>query len=130
MLFAKSRVSGLFRISVMGGGVEAAQHLPIPYEVWDFDIALDGHHLVFTSADKKSGEMRGIYVCTTEGAELQRLPLSPAKYRSPAWSPDGKYIAFTYDRGANPPGIRIVDADGKNKRILTRDEADAGPFWR
>jgi dipeptidyl aminopeptidase/acylaminoacyl peptidase len=128
VIFAKSRASGLFRLSVLGGQAGAAQHLPIPYEVWEFDIAPDGRHLVFTSAER--GDLRGLYSCTTEGTELRRLPLPAAKYRSPAWSPDGKAIAFTYDRGATLPGIRIVDVEGRNKRILTRDEANAGPIWR
>ncbi len=128
VLFAKARATGLFRISVMGGYEGAAQHIPIAREIYEFDISSDGRRVVFTSPEK--GELKGLYVCDIEGNGLQRLPLPTAKYRSPTWSPDGKSIAFTYARGANPPGIRIVDADGKHVRILTRDETAAGPFWR
>lgn len=128
ILFAKSGAKGIFRISVLGGSQGAAQHLSIAREVWEFDIAPDGRHIVFTSPEK--GEMKGMYVCTSEGTGLRRLPLSMAQYRSPSWSPDGQHIAFTYDLGAKSPGLRVIDADGKNLRVLTRDEAVAGPIWR
>jgi dipeptidyl aminopeptidase/acylaminoacyl peptidase len=42
-----------------------------------------------------------------------------------AWSPDGKRIAF-----AGPgPGLWVVDADGGNRRPLTRNEGDDDPAW-
>src|SRR5262245_7028744 len=39
----------------------------------------------------------------------------------PAWSPDGKHIAFLLNSGAVPgadAGVHLMDADGKNRRRL------------
>jgi Tol biopolymer transport system component len=37
----------------------------------------------------------------------------------PIWSPDGKYIAFDLDISAYPPGIYLMDADGRHLHRLT-----------
>jgi len=57
------------------------------------------------------------------------LFLSPAKDRHPAWSPDGKRLAFTSDR-AGRPDIWITDLDGHETTQLTNDPASATtPAW-
>jgi Tol biopolymer transport system component len=38
----------------------------------------------------------------------------------PIWSPDGKYIAFDLDVSAHPPGIYLMDADGRHLHRLTQ----------
>ena len=48
---------------------------------------------------------------------------------SPAWSPDGRRIAFMSDRDENPE-IYVMDADGANQTRLTRTELeDSLPAW-
>jgi Tol biopolymer transport system component len=51
--------------------------------------------------------------------------------RSPAWSPDGRRIAFARDSGAGR-GIYVMDADGGNLARLTSaaiDNGDRSPLW-
>ncbi len=48
---------------------------------------------------------------------------------TPAWSPDGKQIAFTSTRGGRPQ-IYVMDADGKNlRRVSQGDTSDFSPTW-
>lgn len=47
----------------------------------------------------------------------------------PAWSPDGRQIAFSSDRDGNRE-IYVMDADGANVRRLTDHPAwDGHPYW-
>ncbi len=49
--------------------------------------------------------------------------------QGPAWSPDGRRIAFTSLRDANPE-IYVMDADGRNQQRLTHHRTiDSDPAW-
>jgi Tol biopolymer transport system component len=46
----------------------------------------------------------------------------PVRYWSPAWSPDGKRIAFVSDRDGSPFGqVYVADADGSDPRQVSDD---------
>ncbi len=47
----------------------------------------------------------------------------------PAWSPDGKMIAFSRVRDGGVPELWIMDADGGNARFLTRGQNAAGAIY-
>ena len=50
----------------------------------------------------------------------------------PAWSPDGRRIAFvgSVGRGRHNPEIYVVNADGSGQRSLTRNtRGDTNPVW-
>jgi Tol biopolymer transport system component len=48
---------------------------------------------------------------------------------APAWSPDGKKIAFVQTLRGNSD-LYVMNADGSHKRVLTHDEAkEADPDW-
>jgi WD40 repeat protein len=74
-----------------------------------------------------------IYVMNADGTNPVRLTNHRGDDITPAWSPDGKRIAYvTYD---DPPGdagthIFVINADGTNRVRLTNDEAfDLDPEW-
>jgi len=53
--------------------------------------------------------------------------------KSPAWSPDGKWIAYShFNRNVNdslyPTGLYIIDTNGTNKRMLIAGNVDS-PDW-
>ena len=66
------------------------------------------------------------------GKNQKRLTVNPARDESPAWSPDGKKIAFVSNRNnVNKDRVQIwvIDADGKNPIRLTDGLVDANPDW-
>ena len=78
----------------------------------------------------------GLYVMNANGSGLRSLAqrllgrLGPGDGASqPAWSPDGRRIAFVADRGGNDD-VFVVNADGGGLRRLTRNPAgDGAPVW-
>jgi Tol biopolymer transport system component len=62
-----------------------------------------------------------IYVSAIDGSGLRRLTVDSAVDSVPAWSPDGREIAFNSDRSGRPQ-VWLMAADGSNQRALV-----AGP---
>ena len=73
----------------------------------------------------------GIWTMNVDGGGLRLLT---DKGNTPAWSPDGKTIAY---RSTFPEAIWLMDADGSNLRQLTtptqrpraQDDSDSEPDW-
>ena len=81
-----------------------------------------------------------IYVMNADGSGRRRLARNPAGNETsfgcanppsiprPAWSPDGKKIAFERFRGYSSPRIYVINTDGSGRRRLTTKD-DTGPSW-
>ncbi len=96
----------------------------------------DGRKLAFSSDRDSPVTRRGragvrsgdIYVLDLAERRLQRLTDAPGWDGSPAWSGDGKTIAFYSQRGLTPTPhnqsarIWAMNADGSNQRVVTPDE--------
>jgi hypothetical protein len=71
----------------------------------------------------------GLEFANADGTNVHTVA-SAYDTRDPAWSPTGLRLAFT---GRDPAGrgqILLIDADGSNRRQLTRDPAGASdPTW-
>jgi imidazolonepropionase-like amidohydrolase/Tol biopolymer transport system component len=80
----------------------------------DVDVSPDGRTIAFTL-------LGDIYAMPIEGGAARRIAEGLAWEVQPRFSPDGKRIAFTSDRGGGD-NIWIMDADGGNKRQLTKEE--------
>jgi Tol biopolymer transport system component len=77
-----------------------------------------------------AGTNRGLYLMTARGHVLRRLtPRNLVASRDsdpPSWSPDGKSLAFSGERGSRR-GIWTVGRDGTHLRFLARD--GFAPTW-
>jgi Tol biopolymer transport system component len=97
----------------------------------------DGNWIAFSS--NRDGRW-GIYVMTAQGTSARRLTFTDTdppggnwlqgNSGSPAWSPDGKWIAYVSHQDGNRE-IYIMRSDGTEKTRLTwNDAADLSPAWR
>jgi Tol biopolymer transport system component len=66
-----------------------------------------------------------IYTMNADGTELDPLTDNPRSDYKPAWSPDGKTIAFTSFRDGNQE-IYTMNANGTNQTNVTNDTAEDG----
>ncbi len=64
-----------------------------------------------------------IYVINADGSGLRHL----TDGMEPAWSPDGKKVAFA--RWRDPRGLYIIDEDGSNETLIFGWVAAKGPAW-
>jgi Tol biopolymer transport system component len=82
------------------------------------DWAPEGRRFVLTG--KRDDErFFGLYVFSADGREHRRITPDEWEAQYPAWSPDGRTIAFTRVVPPNEFDIWVLDADGGNPRQLT-----------
>jgi Tol biopolymer transport system component len=98
----------------------------------------DGSKLVFTSPCRSRGEFfevtykdSSLYLVNADGTGLKPLTTVPGSDFDPAWSPDGKRIAFTSMRDGNKQ-IYLLDADSLAVTRLTDKDSgteNSQPSW-
>ncbi len=80
-------------------------------------VSPDGTRLAFTS-DRGGGGNFSIYIAAADASRPHRLTTEPGIHSSPAWTPDGRQIAFASTH-AGASQIYIVNADGSGLKALT-----------
>ena len=94
-----------------------------PLVDWDPSWSPDGRHIAFTANGRpgdwgaRGGDLE-IYMMEANGSNPRKLTNNLRQDTDPAWSPDGKHIAYasTIDRNNE---IYVMDVDGGKPRKLT-----------
>ena len=85
-----------------------------------------GDRIAFSGG--QPGDSSSIYVVRRDGSHLTRLTPPGREAQYPAWSPDGRRIAFTYVETGGF-SIYVMDATGTNVKRLTNGPEDNWPVW-
>ncbi len=132
---------GRYLVRTDGSGARKLPYIPLT-AVW----SPDGRQIAFVG-NKLRNRLPGqlgpcckpnsdIYVMNADGSGTRRLTHNAGYDGEPAWSPDGRKIAFQSKRGfvvgqrMGIGEIYVMNADGSGKRNLTRNPAqDGSPSW-
>ena len=80
-------------------------------------------------AAASKGEQESIYIMRSDGSGIVKLTKDGYKNRGPAWSPDGRNLAFYSDRSGKYE-IWEIGIDGSNLRQLSISEGQVlNPNW-
>ena len=85
-----------------------------------------GREIAFIS---DRGGLPQVYLIDAEGANERPLLSLGGHMDSPAWSPDGRFLAFTWDGGGGGFHIYLADVASGQVLRLTREGRNENPTW-
>lgn len=89
-----------------------------------------GEEILFFSRHETNNEDDELYRMNLKSGKLKRLAHRPQHDFCPAWSPDGRRIAYAASMEPARPEIFIVKKNGKGRRRITfNEDGDTLPQW-
>jgi TolB protein len=128
---ARTIYFGRYRVSTDGSGTRWLPYIPLR-AVW----SPDGRQIAFARMIRRTGpgpccspSHSDISVMNADGSGTRELTHNARQNDEPAWSPDGRSIAFVSRRDGNAE-VYVMNADGSGQRNLTRHPAKVlHPSW-
>jgi Tol biopolymer transport system component len=121
-----------FQIFVADSNGSRLKNLSLGASHFDPDVSTDGKRIAF-SASVQSEWGPDIWVMNADGTNRVRLTHTAkgnASSRTPAWSPDGKRVAFVTTVGVWENQIFVMNADGTDVHPVTEAAGDSrAPEW-
>ena len=125
---------GIFTLNADGSAPTTLYDVPGAYDsapAW----SPDGTKIAFESnADVAGANPEGdmeIWVMRADGSRPRQLTRNTAHDEGPAWSPDGRLLAFTSGPDDKHGDIHVMPAAGGDaRRLTTYENADESPDWQ
>ena len=89
----------------------------------------DSKRIAYSGPAAGGGQAADIFVMSADGREVTALTHSAADDYAPAWSPDGRSIAFVSGPPGGPSAVLVMGADGAEPRVVDQGPAIAGVSW-
>jgi len=110
------------------GSGKLEQISPADMYVYEYDWSPDGNQFVTTAAHGNGDDnwyIAQLYTLTASGGAMKSIYKPTLQVANPAWSPDGKSVAFISglmsDEGSVGGDIFVISADGGEARNVTPD---------
>lgn len=100
---------GLTLVKLDGSGFS----MPVSSEAYYAGWSPDGNKILYVKK-ATSSSLSDIYVVNSDGTNPQNITQSPANYRSPRWTNDGR-IVFIFSASNAAFELAIIDADGNGR---------------
>jgi dipeptidyl aminopeptidase/acylaminoacyl peptidase len=127
--FMLAREIHLFRLDAATG--EHRQLTDGPFDVLSFGISANGRHIAHArTREGRFAHRSDLWVCDADGSRERQLTRDFATVMSPAWSPDGRWIAFcaTVQEGDAQTGLYVMEfGSGRVQRLGDADLQVADP---
>ncbi len=119
--FAAGGINRIFAMDPAGGPWRRLS--PAGFHAGNPAYSADGRRIAFSAVAKPHDvdEERHIYVMRADGSGVRRVTHEEdVSHSVPAWSPDGRSIAFIRNAAAQP-NLYVMNGDGTNPRLLATD---------
>jgi TolB protein len=133
LLFSRHRAGRISLVATLADGTNEIVLSTEKFPQYDGCWSPDGERIAFTHVPHSGPQGNlDVYLSKGDGTELVKLAGDHQKLsheESPAWSPDGRQIAFSSTYEGNQE-LYVIGTDGQSHTRLTSDPAfDAHPGW-
>ncbi len=118
-------------IGIMSATGEEAPHLLAETPGWERSAVFGpgpGEVTVVTNAVYGSS-VSELFIWSPETREYRPIPMPKAMNHSPAWSPDGRFLAYSSDQAGNTNIWALDSVSGRTVQITAGPEEDGRPDW-